>query len=76
MTVSEGLRQTIMVAEVFGKGAYSLRDREEAERQTGWGQEQVPQGSPSLSKLLPPAKFYILKFLERQKMAPPAKNLL
>lgn len=26
--------------EGFGRGAYLLRDREEAERQTGWGQEQ------------------------------------
>lgn len=63
-----------MAAEVFGRGAYLLRDREEAERQTGWGQEQ---GTPriTLGKLLPPAKFHILKFLERQKTAPPAGNL-
>lgn len=71
----QGLRQTIMVAEVFGKGAYSLHDREEAERQTGWGQEQdTPR--ITLSKLLSPAKFYILKFLEHQKTAPPIGNLL
>lgn len=34
-----------------------------------------PQGSPSV-KLLPPAKFHILKFLECQRTAPPAGNLL
>lgn len=34
-----------------------------------------PQGSPSV-KLLPPAKFHIFKFLECQRTAPPAGNLL
>lgn len=52
----QGLQQTIMVAKIFGKGAYSPHEREEAERQTGWGQEHDTPRLPSVFYCFPHPK--------------------